>query len=119
MVAAQEELISRDILPVLLKGIDESPVVLIEGARSVGKSTVLRLVNKKLGGNIVDLDDEAMMTIAESNISLIVDQPTPVLIDEYQRIPELLQAIKRRLNEDRRSSQLTVYRTEMPRVWWP
>jgi len=77
----------------------EEPVILLEGPRAVGKSTILRQIAQRTGGTIVDLDDLPTRTIALQDPTLCIDVPGPVLIDEYKHTPDVLSAIKARLNE--------------------
>ena len=70
------------------------PVLLLTGARQVGKTTVLR----HLSGNIrtiVTLDDPIVQSLAREDPPLFLQRfPPPVLIDEIQYAPELLPYIK-------------------------
>ena len=45
-----EGLVERRILPIAIERCEESPVVLLEGPRTVGKSTLLRTMAERLGG---------------------------------------------------------------------
>lgn len=76
----------------------ESPVVALQGARSVGKSTVLRLIAEEHGVEVIDLDSEIERRRAEASATDLVEGESPVCIDEYQRAPGVLQAIKAQLN---------------------
>ncbi|MDR3360272.1 MAG: ATP-binding protein [Bifidobacteriaceae bacterium] len=91
-------LVERRLLAVVLQRLSEEPVVLIQGPRSVGKSTLLRQVAARLGGTVVDADDPATRAALRADPAAFVDVPGPVLIDEYQRAPEALDAIKTVLN---------------------
>ena len=51
-----EGLVERRILPIAIERCEESPVVLLEGPRTVGKSTLLRTMAERLGGEVLDLD---------------------------------------------------------------
>lgn len=84
------------------QGLVESPVVLLEGPRSVGKSTLLQDVARQRNAFIFDLDDDDVASLARSNPALIAGESTPVIIDEYQKAPEILDAIKARLNRGSR-----------------
>jgi predicted AAA+ superfamily ATPase len=81
-----------------LERLSEEPVILIQGPRSVGKSTLLRQVAESVGGTVVDADDTATLAALRRDPAAFVDAPGPVLIDEYQRAPEVLDAIKAVLN---------------------
>ncbi|MCY3560528.1 MAG: ATP-binding protein [bacterium] len=94
------ELIGRRLEAVARTRMAEAPVVLLQGPRSVGKSTLLRLLAGAYGQPVVDLDDPAVRAAATDDPALFASAPPPVLIDEYQHAPELLAAIKAELNRD-------------------
>ncbi|MGB4779397.1 ATP-binding protein [Microbacterium sp.] len=78
-------------------------MLLLEGPRSVGKSTLLgQLAEDAPEARLFDFDDRAVMSIAQQSPSLLTEETLPVLIDEYQRVPDVLQAIKARLNKGTR-----------------
>lgn len=70
------------------------PVVLVTGARQVGKTTILRHLSG-LARAYVTLDDPLLLNLAKTEPSLFLQRfPPPVLIDEIQYAPELLPYIK-------------------------
>lgn len=93
-------LISRRLGPILRQRLDETPVLLLEGPRSVGKSTLLAGLALQAGQVIYDLDQAQFRLLVQQNESAVVGGAIPVLIDEYQRLPALLDAIKARLNRE-------------------
>jgi predicted AAA+ superfamily ATPase len=78
----------------------EEPVIALHGPRSVGKSTLLREFAETHAVPVIDLDDAAVRDAVLANPTLAVSQHTPVCLDEYQRAPDLLDAIKARLNPE-------------------
>src|SRR5690348_7541670 len=80
----------------------EEPVVVLNGPRTVGKSTMLSGLAGRLGRTVVDCDDLAARAAVRSDPARFVESDQPVLIDEYQHVPELLDAIKAQLNRDLR-----------------
>lgn len=91
--------IARRVLPVARQRTQETPVLLLEGPRSVGKTTLLTEIAATLpDARLFDLDDDVVLSIARQSLSMLTNEGLPVLVDEYQRVPELLQAIKARLN---------------------
>jgi hypothetical protein len=78
----------------------ESPVVLLQGPRSVGKSTLLQALAGRHDRSILDLDDLATRAAVVNDPALFASGHRPVLIDEYQHAPDLLDAIKAELNRD-------------------
>ncbi len=91
--------IDRRILSIVEDRLREAPVVVLQGARSVGKSTVLAELARRHDVEITDLDDVAVRARVQASPSDAVRGPSPVCIDEYQHVPELLQAIKAELNQ--------------------
>lgn len=86
-----------------------SPVVAITGARTAGKSTLAREITAHSGGSFVDLDDPQVRTLAHTDpVSFVRGRPEPVVIDEFQRVPDLLAAIKAELNVDRRPGRFVL-----------
>lgn len=80
----------------------EEPVVLLQGPRSVGKSTLLRDLAQEAGARLLDLDDVATRDAVASDPATFVAGPEPVFIDECQHVPLVLDAIKAELNRDGR-----------------
>jgi predicted AAA+ superfamily ATPase len=70
------------------------PVLVITGARQVGKTTFLQHLSKG-GRTYVTLDDPLVLSLAKDDPALFMQRfPPPVLIDEIQYAPELLPYIK-------------------------
>jgi uncharacterized protein len=80
----------------------EEPVVVLNGPRTVGKSTLLSQLAGRLGRPVIDCDDPATRTAVRADPARFVESDQTVLIDEYQHVPELLDAIKAQLNRDLR-----------------
>lgn len=77
------------------------PVLLITGARQVGKTTLLRNLSEA-GRAYVSLDDPLALRLAREDPALFLQRfPPPVLIDEIQYAPELLPHIKMAVDRDR------------------
>ena len=70
-------------------------VVMVVGARQVGKSTMLKHFAEKEGRTVVSMDDSRLRDLARKDPSLFfqVYKP-PILIDEVQKAPELFEQIK-------------------------
>jgi predicted AAA+ superfamily ATPase len=80
----------------------EEPVLVLNGPRTVGKSTLLGQLAGRLGRPVIDCDDPATRSAVRADPGRFVESAEPVLIDEYQHVPELLDAIKAQLNRDLR-----------------
>ena len=84
----------RTIEPIIKQASQQFPVVMVTGARQVGKTTLLRdLANKDR--NYVTLDDPTLLALAREEPKLFLERfKPPVLIDEIQYAPQLLPYIK-------------------------
>lgn len=69
--------------------------VVVLGARQVGKSTMLKHLCEKQQRSFVTMDDANERALAQSDPALFFQaHPTPILIDEVQKAPGLLEQIK-------------------------
>lgn len=80
------------------------PVVLITGARQVGKSTLAHaLIGKPWPATYLTLDDRSTLDTALSDPDgLLRANAAPLVLDEVQRAPDLLRAIKLVVDRDRK-----------------
>lgn len=95
-----DSMVPRRVSELLTELVQTEPVIALHGPRSVGKSTVLRAFAAESGGSVLDLDDVAVREAVVGNLRSIVSGPVPVCIDECQRAPDILDAIKARLNRE-------------------
>ncbi len=100
MPAILSEIVDRRLGEVVRRRLDDESVVVLQGPRAVGKSTLLQALAASRDREIVDLDDLATRDAARADPALFVRGQAPVLIDEFQHVPELLDAIKAELNRD-------------------
>ena len=86
-------MISRKITPHLLEVAKFFPVVTILGPRQSGKTTLARMVFPN--HTYVNLEDKASRDIAITDPRAFFElYKPPVIIDEVQRVPELLSTIQ-------------------------
>lgn len=78
------------------------PVILLTGPRQVGKTTLLKSMQKDR--NYVTLDDLEQRNLAKNdpNLFLQINKP-PIIIDEIQYAPELMTYIKIIVDENQRN----------------
>lgn len=93
-------ILQRRLLGVLHRRDDDEIVIALHGPRSVGKSTLLSVYAESRGVTVVDFDNPALREAALKNPELAVSGRTPICIDEYQRAPAILDALKARLNRE-------------------
>jgi predicted AAA+ superfamily ATPase len=97
----------RYLLPLLLKKLKFSPVVLIQGARQTGKSFLVRSLLPEKHKNAIykSLDLNSTRQFAERNPDTFVRDLEPnqtLIIDEAQKVPALFDSVKAVVDEDRR-----------------
>lgn len=68
-----DDLVDRKILTVAIRRCVESPVVLLEGPRTVGKSTLLQALAERLGGEVLDLDDVDVRAAVATDPATMID----------------------------------------------
>lgn len=86
--------IKREIEPTIDAMLKQGKVVLVTGARQVGKTTVLK---QHLGNdfNYVSMENPRDYLLAKEDAVLFFESKTlPLIIDEVQRVPELFSPIK-------------------------
>lgn len=80
----------------------DTRVVLVTGARQCGKSTLVRMQARDSSAEWRNLDSEVTRQAAASDPTGFVDFGELMVIDEIQRVPELLLAIKEQVDADPR-----------------
>ena len=85
----------------LAEALLDTPVVLLAGPRQAGKTTLVRQVAAK-GLRYLTLDDELTLLSAREDPVGMIRSLDRAVIDEIQRAPQLLLAIKKSVDEDRR-----------------
>lgn len=93
---------ARQVLPRLLESLADTRVVVVQGARQVGKTTLINQVVERLGGQVVTLDDDLTREAAQADPAGFLRQnPHGLLgIDEVQRVPALGLALKLAVDRD-------------------
>lgn len=96
-------MITRIIENTIKKSVSQVPVVTILGPRQAGKTTLVRKIFPDY--TYVNLEDRATRELAENDyIGFFKKYSEPMIIDEVQRVPELLSAIQVKVDEDRRKN---------------
>lgn len=93
----------RHVEPLITEALADTPVVLLNGARQTGKSTLAQAVARAQGRRYLTLDDRVTLAAARADPTGFVASLEPmVVIDEVQRAPELLLDIKASIDRERR-----------------
>lgn len=86
--------------------LDDTPVVIVVGPRQAGKSTLASVVAGERDARYVTLDDDGPREAANEDPTGFVEGATlPLCIDEFQKAPALLPAIKARVDRARAGGQ--------------
>jgi len=83
------------------EGIDFSPVTVLTGARQTGKSTLLLNEEPFRSWHYVTMDDLELLGVARKAPWEILEEEGNLVIDEVQKAPELLSAIKMAVDRDK------------------
>lgn len=87
----------------------DTPITVIQGARQVGKSTLAQGVVEGREARVLNLDGTAPYNAAKADPDAFVRQTEGLLvIDEVQRVPELVRAMKEAVDEDRRPGRFLI-----------
>jgi predicted AAA+ superfamily ATPase len=79
----------------------DTPAVLLVGARQVGKSTLAHFCKLENSTEITLDDSTELAGVKQNHSTYISELQTPVLIDEVQRAPDILTAIKQAIDKGR------------------
>ena len=104
----------RYIAESIKEALSDTPVVLINGARQAGKSTLCKSIlddpslKKVFSAElIVTMDDPTVLEAAKNDpLGFLKDLGKHVVIDEVQRVPALLMSIKKLVDEDRKGRRI-------------
>ncbi|HXO27979.1 MAG TPA: ATP-binding protein [Thermoanaerobaculia bacterium] len=91
----------REITPLLREALGTLPVVVVTGLRQAGKTTLLATDPTFAGRRYLTLDDLATLEAAERDPDALIAGDEPVTVDEVQRSPGLLLAVKRAVDRRR------------------
>jgi len=100
-VRDDDKLYPRGVAARVRVAMSDTPVVLVNGPRQSGKTTLVRSMFGTERAYFT-LDDEATLSSAKADPTGFIRRIDSAILDEVQRAPELLRAIKTRVDEDRR-----------------
>lgn len=86
----------------LRTSLTDTPVVLIQGPRQCGKTTLARTVAEPHGYGYISFDDDNLVRAARADpMGFVSDLPPRMVLDEVQRVPELFTSLKLVVDRDR------------------
>lgn len=90
----------RNLQPEVVAALEDTPVLLVAGARQTGKSTLVAASAPH--SNYLTLDDLALARLAiDDPQGFIQSLELPVILDEVQHAPEIFRSIKLRVDRQR------------------
>lgn len=92
----------RHLTETVARALKAFPVVILTGARQTGKSTLIRELLPESSRDYRTLDDIDLLDLAEREPESLLFGKRPIAIDEIQRSPKLLLAIKRAVDRERK-----------------
>lgn len=100
-------MIERRLRPIVVEALDDTRVVVVLGARQVGKSTLVQqIASSDRPATLLTLDDQATREAAlDDPTGFVAGLEPPVVIDEVQRASDLLLAIKMRVDQHQAPGQ--------------
>lgn len=97
------ELVPRAVAGRILQALSDTPVVVLNGPRQAGKTTLVQSLSYVGRTQVVTLDDVAARQSAGYDPRAFLDRPVETLVvDEAQLEPALFRAIKAEVDRDRR-----------------
>ena len=101
MASRDSNLIPRHAGRLVATALEDTPVVMVNGPRQCGKTTLVRGFTGA-DRRYISLDDETALAAARDDPAGFVRLIDRAVVDEVQRAPELLRAIKLSVDQDRR-----------------
>lgn len=101
-----ERIVDREIAELL----GSLAAVSIEGPKGVGKTETA----KRIAKTVRELDDPAVQAIASADIQQVLKGESPVLLDEWQRVPSIWDAVRRAVDINSKPNQFLLTGSASP-----
>ena len=92
--------------------LEQLPALAIEGPKGVGKTATL----VRRAATTFQLDDPAQQQVAMADPSVLLAAAPPILIDEWQHVPAVWDAVRRAVDEDQSPNRFLLAGSATPRV---
>lgn len=98
----------RNISQDLIAALKDTPVVLVNGARQTGKSTLVKAISSQEGQKrpYLTFDDPTILAQAENPGEFVNNLPEYVVLDEVQRAPQIFLPLKKSIDENRKPGRI-------------
>lgn len=111
--------VARSVDPLIARLLGEVPAIMLVGPRAAGKTTTSR----RHASTVVQLDREAEAVAFRADPDAALGTlEEPILLDEWQAVPEVLGAVKRAVDAEPRPGRFLLtgsVRAEMEAETWP
>lgn len=103
---------TRRIVDAELDELGSLPAIALDGAKGVGKTSTAeqRAVAQ------VRLDDEQLRMVVAADPAQILQRPRPLLIDEWQRVPEVWDVVRRAVDDEGGDARFFLTGSATPRL---
>ena len=101
----QPHFVARILASVVEDALRQFPVVIITGARQTGKSTLVQNLASSDSRRYATLDEMEILERAQRSPDSLLEQAADITLDEVQRAPRILLAIKRAVDKQRRKGR--------------
>ncbi len=104
-------MIQREITSFVIEALQDTPIVFLQGARQVGKSTLAQTIAAhEHPADYLTFDDATTFTLAQRDPAGFLTRlrGNNVILDEVQRVPELFFALKAEVDRDRRAGRFLI-----------
>ena len=88
------------------------PAIALEGAKGVGKTATA----KGRARSVHYLDDDRQLEVARADVNRLLTTDPPVLIDEWQRLPAVWDAVRRAVDTDATPAQFLLTGSASPQA---
>lgn len=102
-------MLQRSLEPRIRAALADTPVVLLQGARQTGKSTLVQQISASLPGAVYrTLDDFSVLSAIQRDPQGFIEaaEASTLILDEIQLAPEVFRAIKWAVDRNRRPGQI-------------
>jgi predicted AAA+ superfamily ATPase len=116
------KMLERHLRPIVEEALSDTPAVLLVGARQTGKTTLAKLLAERHAGTAyLTMDDSTILDSAQTDPEgFLASLPPRAVLDEVQRAPGLLLAMKAVIDLDRKPGRFLLTGSadvlSMPRV---
>lgn len=101
-ILSTSQVLPRLVQVSLQDSLTDTPVVLLQGPRQCGKTTLARSVAEPAGFGYLSFDDDNLVRAARADpLGFVTDLPPKMVLDEVQRVPEIFTTLKLVVDRDR------------------